>query len=74
MRNDIYINLRHKKSLSNYEISRRTGIAQSRLSEFESGKHTDLRISTVMKLADALDVSLDDLVEKKVKSHEKERM
>ena len=35
---------------------------ESTLSEFERGKHTDLRISTLIKIADALDVTLDELV------------
>ena len=54
--------IKEEKGINNYEIHKRSGVLESTLSEFERGKHTDLRISTLIKIADALDVTLDELV------------
>ena len=54
--------IKKEKNLTNYEIHKISGVCESTLSEFERGQHTDLRISTIIKIADALDVSLDELV------------
>ena len=54
--------IKKEKGINNYEIHKRTGVLESTLSEFERGKHTDLRISTLIKIADALGVTLDELV------------
>lgn len=54
--------IKKEKGINNYEIHKRTGVLESTLSEFERGKHTDLRISTLIKIADALNVTLDELV------------
>lgn len=47
--------IKKEKGINNYEIHKRSGVLESTLSEFERGKHTDLRISTLIKIADALD-------------------
>ena len=57
--------IKKEKGINNYEIHKRSGVLESTLSEFEGGKHTDLRISTLIKIADALDVTLDELVGRK---------
>ena len=54
--------IKKEKGINNYEIHKRSGVLESTLSEFERGKHADLRISTLIKIADALDVTLDELV------------
>ena len=54
--------IKKEKGINNYEIHKRSGVLESTLSEFERGKHTDLRISTLIKIADALDVTLNELV------------
>ena len=59
---DSFKRIKKEKGINNYEIHKRTGVLESTLSEFERGKHTDLRISTLIKIADALDVTLDELV------------
>lgn len=41
-----------------------TGLGTGRLSEIETGVTSDPRISTLIKIADALDVTLDELVER----------
>ena len=59
---DSFKRIKKEKGINNYEIHKRTGVLESTLSEFERGKHTDLRISTLIKIADALNVPLDELV------------
>ena len=59
---DSFKRIKKEKGINNYEIHKRTGVLESTLSEFERGKHTDLRISTLIKIADAMDVTLDELV------------
>ena len=54
--------IKKEKGINNYEIHKRSGVLESTLSEFERGKHTDLRISTLIKIADSLGVTLDELV------------
>ena len=65
MNTESFKRIKKEKGINNYEIHKRSGVLESTLSEFERGKHTDLRISTLIKIADALDVSLDELVGRK---------
>ena len=44
---DSFKRIKKEKGINNYEIHKRTGVLESTLSEFERGKHTDLRISTL---------------------------
>lgn len=63
-----YFKARKKeKGLTNYRISKMTGISQAALSDLENEKYTDLRVSNLIKLADVLDASLDDLAGRKKK-------
>ena len=62
MNTESFKRIKKEKGINNYEIHKRSGVLESTLSEFERGKHTDLRISTLIKIADALDVTLDELV------------
>ena len=52
---------RLQMGLSQGELSRRTGIPTPRLSEFENGVRPDMTLSTALKLARALGMSLDAL-------------
>ena len=61
MNTESFKRIKKEKGMNNYEIHKRSGVLESTLSEFERGKHTDLRISTFIKIADALDVTLDEL-------------
>lgn len=54
--------IKKERNLTNYEIHKISGVCESTLSEFEKGQHTDLHISTLIKMTDALNVSLDELV------------
>ena len=62
MNTESFKRIKKEKGINNYEIHKRSGVLESTLSEFERGKHTDLRISTLIKIADTLDVTLDELV------------
>ena len=62
MNTESFKRIKKEKGINNYEIHKRSGVLESTLSEFERGKHTDLRISTLIKIADAMDVTLDELV------------
>lgn len=53
---------REQKHLTLAVLSKMTGLGTGRLSEIETGVTSDPRISTLIKIADALDVTLDELV------------
>jgi DNA-binding XRE family transcriptional regulator len=54
---------RESASLSQQELSRRSGIAQESLSRIETGRR-DPRLGTLRRLAKGLDLSLDQLMER----------
>ena len=56
---------REQKHLTLAVLSKMTGLGTGRLSEIETGVTSDPRISTLIKIADALDVTLDELVGRK---------
>jgi transcriptional regulator with XRE-family HTH domain len=51
--------IRKKKGLTQEEVARRCGLATATISKLEEGKSTDPKMSTVLKLAMALECSLD---------------
>ena len=53
---------REQKHLTLAVLSKMKGLGTGRLSEIETGVTSDPRISTLIKIADALDVTLDELV------------
>lgn len=53
-----------EKGMSIYRLSKITGIPDNTLRNYRS-KHSDPSFTNVCKIADALDISLDDLREKK---------
>lgn len=53
---------REQKRLTLAALSEMTGLGTGRLSEIETGITSDPRISTLIKIADVLGVSLDELV------------
>lgn len=53
---------REQKHLTLAVLSKMTGLGTGRLSEIETGVTSDPRMSTLIKIADALDVTLDELV------------
>ena len=53
--------LRKQRSLRQTDLSKMTGISQKALSELETGKSKGVSFSTLTKLCDALEVSIDQL-------------
>ncbi len=54
---------RNKLGISQDVLSKRADLAFHTIAKIEAGSTPDPRIETVKKIADALDVSLDDLME-----------
>lgn len=54
--------IRESKNISLYELSRITGISNCHLWRMENNKRKDPAISTVVKVANALDVSVEDII------------
>lgn len=52
---------REKKGLSQTELANRVGLKQTTISQYESGSRTP-NLSMAKKLADVLEISLDDFV------------
>jgi len=53
--------LRKKHKISQEELAKKAGITYSTLIKIESGANDNPTIKTIRKIADALDVSLDEL-------------
>ena len=53
---------REKKGISQDRLSKLAGITLHTITKIESGATPDPRIKTVKKIADALGVSVDDLI------------
>ena len=53
---------REKKGISQDRLSKLAGITLHTITKIESGATPDPRIETVKKIADALGVSVDDLI------------
>lgn len=51
------------KRLSYYELAKISGVNESHIGKIANGVCTDPKISTIQKLAKALDVKIDDLIE-----------
>jgi transcriptional regulator with XRE-family HTH domain len=52
---------RERRGFSNYAVSQRSGVSQSMLSLLERG-HRNAALETLLKIADALEVDLDDVI------------
>jgi len=57
--------LRLKRGLSQEKLARLAGISNATLVKIEAGTAREPTITTVIKIAGALEVSIDDLVERK---------
>lgn len=51
------------------DLADAAGLSESALNQLETGRTKDARISTVRKLADALDTSIDDIAHLPVDTH-----
>ena len=56
-----------EKNITGYQLSKMTGISNSLLYKILREDTADPQISTLIKIADALDVTLDELVGRKGK-------
>lgn len=54
---------RKKRNMSQMELSRQSGVSQAEISYIESGHKMNPGIVTIKKLADALKVSVDNIIE-----------
>lgn len=54
-------NIREKKDINLYRLSKVTGLTRSYLRDLENNKKTNPTLSTLMKIATALDVKVKDL-------------
>lgn len=59
----VVYNVRKEAGISQREFAKLIGISQSALSYLERGLHTDMRISTLKKLAKFLDMEPYELLE-----------
>lgn len=53
---------RIKSGLSQIELSRKSGVARSYISEMESGKYNNPRVLVLYKLSKVLNCKIDDLL------------
>lgn len=53
---------RQKRKLSQMDLSERSGVSQSQISSIESGLKENPGIITMKKLADALEITVEDLI------------
>ncbi|MGL5085590.1 MAG: helix-turn-helix domain-containing protein [Clostridium sp.] len=51
-----------EKKMSLRELNRKSGVALSSLSELINGRHKNMRVESVVRIAKALEVTLDELV------------
>ncbi|OSA95734.1 UNVERIFIED_ORG: hypothetical protein B2H93_04750 [Clostridium botulinum] len=54
--------LRTARNISLNELARKSSISPSTISKIETGETDDLKVNTVIKVANALNISLDELV------------
>jgi transcriptional regulator with XRE-family HTH domain len=58
-------NIKHQRELKNWsqqELAKQSGVSQSMISHIERGDKPNPGVVTVQKIADALDVSIMDLI------------
>jgi len=56
-----YAKLRDERGMTDYQVSKQTGISSATLSEWKSGSYVP-KIDKIIKIADLFDVSLDSLL------------
>ena len=54
--------LRAELGLSQEQLAKKADVTYSALSKIEAGYHTDPRVSTLLRISRALDVTIDDLM------------
>lgn len=54
--NDLLI----KNNMTSYELAKKTGLTTNTIYQLAKGTSKDVKLSTLIKIADALDISLDE--------------
>lgn len=54
---------RKKRNMSQIELAKQSGVSQAQISYIEAGHKINPGIVTIKKLADALDVTMDQIIE-----------
>lgn len=49
-----------EKKMTKYALAKKAGLNQNSLIDLKSGKKKDMKFSSVVKIVDALDMSLDE--------------
>ena len=62
--------LRKSKGWSQHKLSNEAGLSLTSITKLEQGVTTDPVISTIVKIANALGISLDELVDRKSQSQQ----
>jgi transcriptional regulator with XRE-family HTH domain len=62
--------LRKAKGWSQHKLSNEAGLSLTSITKLEQGVTTDPVISTIVKIANALGISLDELVDRKSQSQQ----
>ncbi len=62
--------LRKKKGWSQEKLAREAGISYQTLIKIEQGRIKNPKLDTLIKLAKALDVSLDDLIKGRISNNQ----
>ncbi|MGL4731517.1 MAG: helix-turn-helix domain-containing protein [Clostridium sp.] len=57
--------IRETKNMSIYQLANISGLSDSHLGRIENGKRDNPGINTVIKIAEALNITVEDLIEKK---------
>lgn len=57
--------IREKKHMSIYELANKSRLSDSYLGRLENGQRRDPSMATVIKIADALNISVEDLIGKR---------
>ena len=54
--------VRALRGITQEELARRAKVSRQLIASIEAGRHRDPRLSTLMRIADALDLNVEDLI------------
>lgn len=54
--------IRKKRNMSQAELAEKSGVSRATIANIERGKQVELLVGTVSKLANALDVSISEVI------------
>lgn len=53
--------IRERKNMTQEELERKSGISRQTISAIENDKYTDVKVGTLLAIANALDTTVDSL-------------